>query len=66
MIFCDLFLQDPAKDDNILATIKSQCTISEFNHMRYFFDDRPSYQRPLKNLRKKIMKYLKEVDSPEL
>jgi DNA-binding NtrC family response regulator len=65
LIFCDLFLQDPAKDDNILATIKKQCTSSGFNHMHYFFEDRPTYQRPLKNLRKKIMKYLKAFDSPE-
>jgi DNA-binding NtrC family response regulator len=65
MIFCDLFLQDPKKNDNILATIKNQCNSSAFNHMRYFFDDKPSYQRPLKNLRKKIMKCLMEFDSPE-
>jgi len=65
LIFCDLFLQDPVKDDNILSTIKSQCINSESNHMRYCFDDKPSYQRPLKNLRKKIMKCLMEFDSPE-
>ncbi len=65
LLFCDLFMQDPKKDDNILATIKNQCTSSAFNHMRYCFDDKPSYQRPLKNLRKKIMKCLMEFDSPE-
>jgi transcriptional regulator with GAF, ATPase, and Fis domain len=65
LLFSDLFLQDPAKDNNILATIKSQCTISESNYMRYHFDDRPSYQRPLKNLRKKLMKYLMEVDGAD-
>ena len=65
LLFCDLFLQDPAKENNILATIKSQCTISEFNHMRYRFDDKPSYQRPLKILRKKIMKYLMEADGAD-
>jgi DNA-binding NtrC family response regulator len=65
IIFCDLFLQDPKKDDNILATIKNQCTTSLFNPMRSYYDDKPSYQRPLKNLRKKIMKCLMEFDSPE-
>ncbi len=65
LLFCDLFLQDPAKDNNILATIKSQCTTSLFNTMGDYYDDKPSYQKPLKVLRRQIMKYLNEFDSLE-
>jgi DNA-binding NtrC family response regulator len=65
LLFCELFLQDPTKDDNILATIKSQCALAEFNYVLDIYEDKPSYQRPLNALRKNIMKYLLEFYSKE-
>ena len=65
LLFCDLFMQNPVKEDNILATIKSQCTFMGNNEMRHSFDDKSSYQKPMKILRRKIMKFLMGVDGTE-
>lgn len=64
-LFCDLFLQDPSKDDNILATIKNQCIVKSFDIMLSSFSDKPSYQKRLKVLRRQIMKYLMDFSSTE-
>jgi transcriptional regulator with AAA-type ATPase domain len=64
LLFCDLFLQNTEKENNILSTIKSELTNSD-SYVLYRFDDKPSYQRSLKKLRKKIIKFLMEVDNPD-
>jgi hypothetical protein len=61
LCFCGLFLQDTAKDDNILASMK-ECSFSHFDisQLDYSVSDEGRIQKLVKN----IMRYLKGIKSP--
>ena len=60
--FCDLFLQDPAKDENVLSSLRD--CLSPFDvPIRWSYPE--SYKRQIDKLSIAIMKYLKGVRKPD-
>jgi len=59
-IFCDLFLQDPSKDKNILETIKD-CVLPEYDS-DIFTQYLDKYGNRINKLQRNIMLYLKDED----
>jgi transcriptional regulator with AAA-type ATPase domain len=60
--FCDLFLQNPAKDENVLSSLHD-CLSPYDVPIRWEYPE--SYKQPIKRLSIAIMKYLKGVRKPD-